>query len=103
MARRRPGRLLPWPGRPGRETIARAADGFDPVFVSAGFQRLAQAPNVYVHGPFFDEYVVSPYLVQKLAPGENPLGMSHEEMQEAKFGRPQHQGDRKSTRLNSRH
>src|SRR5574340_1435535 len=62
------------------EAVAGAAHGPDQVVMAGGFQRLAQTPDVHVDGAFLHEYMITPYLVQQLGPGINPLGMCHQKV-----------------------
>src|SRR4051812_13584441 len=66
-----------------REPVARASRRFDHVATLA--ERLAQPLDVDVDRPLFDEYMVTPDLVQQLSPTVDPLGMRHEVVQQLEF------------------
>ena len=68
------------------KAVARSPDGFNVVFVSAGFEGLAQAPDMYVDGALFDKDVVAPDLVKQLRPRKHTFGVRHEKVQQAEFG-----------------
>ena len=57
--------------------------------MAARLQRLAQPADVHIDGALLDEHMVAPYLVEQLRAGVHALGMGHEKMQQAEFGRPQ--------------
>ena len=44
---------------------------------------------MHIDRPFLDEDMVAPYFVEQLGTRVNPFGVSHEEEQQAKLGRPQ--------------
>ena len=54
-----------------------------------GRKRLAQAPDMNIHGALLDEHMLAPHLVEQARTGEDPAGMRHEEVEEAQLGRPE--------------
>src|SRR4029077_13585040 len=73
-------------GRLATESIAHSANGLDQTFVTARADLMPHSADVDVHGALFHKNVVSPDFVEKLGAAVDPVGMSHEEMQQAKLG-----------------
>ena len=47
----------------------------------------AQSPDVHIHRPLFNKYVISPYLIEKLSTTMDALRMRHEEVQKTELCR----------------
>ena len=73
-------------GRLAEEAVAHTAHGLDQSFVTARGEHLPHSANVDVHGALLDENMVPPDFVEKLGAAVDPIGVSHEEMQQAKLG-----------------
>ena len=52
----------------------------------ACFKRRAQAADMHIHRPFFDEDVIAPYLIEKQGAAMHALRVCHEEMEQAELG-----------------
>ena len=72
-----------------RQPVAGAPHGLDQAIVPGRFERRAQTADMYVNRAVFDKYMVTPNLIEQLCSGIHPLGMGHEEMQQAEFRWPQ--------------
>src|SRR5882762_9740043 len=81
----------PVEARSGRgEAVAGAAHGLHQAVELRGFERLAQSPDMHVHGALFHEDVVAPYLVQQLGARMHSLRVRHQKMQQAEFSGAQY-------------
>lgn len=65
-----------------RKAVADASYRLEKAIVSGDLERFAQAPNVDVHGAFFNVYLISPHLIEQLGAAEGPVGMGHEKVKE---------------------
>src|SRR6516225_1588312 len=90
-----PGRLfyIVWVDRalygPRREPIARAADRLHEAIVTEILERLAQPPDMHVDGALLHVDVAAPDTVEQLIARVDALGVRHEELEHAVFGRTQ--------------
>ncbi|CAM2158050.1 exported hypothetical protein [Paraburkholderia tropica] len=85
-ATERPAHPLAGSGALG-EPVAAAAHRFDHSIAARGLERGAQTLDMHVDGPFLDEHVVAPHLIEQLRAAVHALRMRHEEVQQTELGR----------------
>src|SRR3970040_871519 len=73
-----------------REPIAGAADRANQLVVAERRQRFAETANVHVDRALLDIDVAAPDAVEELRAAVNAIGMQHDKLEQAKFGRTEH-------------
>jgi hypothetical protein len=75
-----------------RKTVSAASYRLDQAIMPGPFQRRAETANMNVYRALLDKNVIPPYLIEQHGATMYALGVRHEEMQQAKLGRPEIKG-----------
>ena len=69
-----------------QEAVAATPDGFDQAVMARGLQGQAQSPDMDIDRALFDEDMITPDTIEKLAARQHTVKILHEVMQQSELG-----------------